>query len=1205
VEAPSSLKASSPVASSGGRGGFYLHPRSKIGILGICLTLMIAASVYAVFQAVNPDPLDTSLTGRLWYPHESNPYARLPGVRCSNDYACRLNSVAVNSTGDLPEVWAVGNVGLVLHRRAGQRKWEQLTITAKAEKAPAATVTPTPAPRPAPSPARTATPTPTPAPVVTPPPGIAVPNLLGRSEDEARKMAAGSGFQLEVAYEGGKAPSPVTQGPAPDFRVVDQTPKPGTLAPEKSTIKVLVARSAGGKAGLLDGFETRVYAAELERRPQSSPQNGTQGNASPRPAITSIDTSVSEQPQSQPGSATLDDDLIGTNCSGRCRAVGRSGRIYTIGDGNEWSFTQATFTNTRDDSSIDSLSLKTVTGSGLLLALAGTTTYDCVVGSLHRDCNPEGFISTTKNGDLVLDGIQPRKGPTILSFWAVQTTKPLSEGLVVGDSGYIAKVQLDRGFPMPETHRPVLSGTVAGLRSISFDSLDPDQHGFVVGDHGIILSTSDGGKTWRHETQGPEGAAPNHRLPAVWYWVLAGLLIITSSVLVAVPPPPAPAELSVADWTVTDAPLKPGDVDSLGFTPMALGLSRFIRNPKTQPPVTIAIEGEWGEGKSSVMSLLRGDLEKSRFRPVWFNAWHHQSEEQLLAALLEHIKDQAVPPWWHLDNWIFRARLVYFRFQGKWPLVILLALALCGSLAYELSRHALALSDFTNFGKDAIALAKCLMPWSSQTKPPDDLSHFGLVATLIAIFATIFKKAQAFGINPAKLTDNLRDAATVKDIKPDPGVRPRFAREFGDVCEAWSWGGRRVIIFIDDLDRCRPESVVTVLESINFLTTAGDCMMVLGMAQNQVTHCVGLGFKDIAHAEAAYLGGGNTEQEKAVARFNYGAFYIKKLVNIVAPLPKTTPDQRRAVLEARAAEVRRQAEDDEQRSRAARWRAAAWTWASQAGSLTREAAPVLALVTAVVLSVLIGYKQGIQQKPPEPQAQAAPPQAHPGPAPVSQPPTREGAVTQALAYDRPTAQPATLVEPDRSAGGMWWSFAAGTLLPFILFGILAYQFSARTNQDAQNSPEFEESLKLWGQYMVGVCDTPREIKRALNDLRYQAMTRRNNGPSSTRGERLIRALRRLVTGRSEKMPVETRVDEAALPPHKAADLAALNEAELKAFLDPDILDLKGSENLQRLITLKREHIKHFQRWIGEAQPVIEPTALEAENPPPARAAHQA
>lgn len=744
--------------------------------------------------------------------------------------------------------------------------------------------------------------------------------------------------------------------------------------------------------------------------------------------------------------------------------------------------------------------------------------------------------------------------------------------------------------------------TAAALRCFAFAG---SNHAFIVGDHGIILSTTNGPNAWRHETQGPEGAAPNHRFPAPWYWVLAGLLIITCSAVVAIPAPPPVTELSVADWTVTDAPLKPGDVDSLGFTPMALGLSRFIRNPKTQPPVTIAIEGEWGEGKSSVMSLLRGDLEKSRFRPVWFNAWHHQSEEQLLAALLEHIKSQAVPPWWHIDNWIFRARLVYFRFRGKWPLLIVLLLGLCGVVSFEFSRHGLKLDDFVKFGTDVIKLVKYLLPWSSQKELPDDLGHFSLVATVIAIFATIFKKAQAFGINPAKLSDNLRDAATIKDIKPDPGARPRFAREFGDVCKAWSWGGRRVIIFIDDLDRCRPESVVTVLESINFLTTAGDCMVVLGMAEKQVTHCVGLGFKDIAHAEAAYLGGGNTEQEKAIARFNYGTLYIKKLVNIVAPLPKTTPEQRRRVLEARAAEVRRQ-EDEEQKASPAAWRTALWDWASQAAGMTFKAAPGLALLLAVGLSAFIGYKQGIQEKPPEkplqPVTKSVPPQPAPNPQPIAD---KVNGVAKPLIYNRPTTQPAILVEPDKSAGAVWWSYAADAFFLLLLFGILAYQLSARTNQDAQNSPEFEESLKLWGRYIVGVCDTPREIKRALNDLRYQAMTRRTNGPSTTRGERLIKAVRQFVTGRAEKTPIDTRVDEAALPPRKAAELATLTDDELKAFMDPDKLDMKGSENLQRLIELKREHMRRFQRWIGEVEPVTEPMAGEPENPPPARAAHQA
>jgi hypothetical protein len=366
-------------------------------------------------------------------------------------------------------------------------------------------------------------------------------------------------------------------------------------------------------------------------------------------------------------------------------------------------------------------------------------------------------------------------------------------------------------------------------------------------------------------------------------------------------------------------------------------------------------------------------------------------------------------------------------------------------------------------------------------------------------------------------------------------------------------------------------------------------------------HCIGLGFQDIAHAEAAYLGACNTEHQKALARFKYGALYTKKLVNIVAPLPKTTPEQRRLVLEAMATEVRRQAEDEEQQApRMARWREVLWDWASQAGSMTLKAAPILALLLVVGLALLIGYNQGIQPQPLKAQLQA-PPNPTPSPAPTPQSANGKVPVVKALEYHPPTSQQATLVEPDKSAGGAW-SFVTAAFFLLIIFGVLAYQLGARTNQDAQNSPEFEESLKLWGQYIVGVCDTPREIKRALNDLRYQAMTRRTNGPSTTRGERLIRAMRQFVTGRVEKISLETRVDEAALPPYKAADLAALSDDDLRTFLDPDKLDMRGSENLRRLIELKRAHMRRIHRWSGEVKLASEPTGAGTGSPPPAQIA---
>src|SRR6516225_9850407 len=151
--APAASKASASATRdatpSRGKGGFYLQSRTKVAILATCMVLMLAGSIYAVLQPLNPEPTRVTPSTRFWYPRETNPYARLPYVDCPNDkaddYACRLNSIAVSipdaanaadSQVTRPEVWAVGNFGLVLHLAAGQYKWEQLKITARAEANP-------------------------------------------------------------------------------------------------------------------------------------------------------------------------------------------------------------------------------------------------------------------------------------------------------------------------------------------------------------------------------------------------------------------------------------------------------------------------------------------------------------------------------------------------------------------------------------------------------------------------------------------------------------------------------------------------------------------------------------------------------------------------------------------------------------------------------------------------------------------------------------------------------------------------------------------------------------------------------------------------------------------------------------------------------------------------------------------------------------
>ncbi len=85
---------------------------------------------------------------------------------------------------------------------------------------------------------------------------------------------------------------------------------------------------------------------------------------------------------------------------------------------------------------------------------------------------------------------------------------------------------------------------------------------------------------------------------------------------------------------VVDRPITCSDNDSLGMRGYAQALSQFIQSAQT--PMTIALQGEWGSGKTSLMNSLRAmlcrkkkdgfydkDDNEKEFLPVWINTWHY------------------------------------------------------------------------------------------------------------------------------------------------------------------------------------------------------------------------------------------------------------------------------------------------------------------------------------------------------------------------------------------------------------------------------------------------------------------------------------------------------------------------------------------------------------------------------------------------------
>ncbi|OHD07470.1 MAG: hypothetical protein A2Y34_04820 [Spirochaetes bacterium GWC1_27_15] len=404
-----------------------------------------------------------------------------------------------------------------------------------------------------------------------------------------------------------------------------------------------------------------------------------------------------------------------------------------------------------------------------------------------------------------------------------------------------------------------INGEVIKTSLIKLNFIDAN-NGLVVSQSGSIYQTKDGGDTWQKLNN-------YAKYPAGWYYiVLLGLIIWFFTELFKKEVKKEEEKLkSIENVLISDKPLENGMIDYLNFAPTAEGIAKFIRNRNTKPPLTLAITGKWGTGKSSMMSLINAFLKKHNFYPVWFNAWHHQNEEQLLNALLENIKFQAIPPWGNLWYFWFHIRLLCLRLKRNWFLYLIIGLiyiVTLGIIILNLEFISTNISNLFNFKDNNIIINVIII----------------FISSMPAILA-IFDKLKPFSSLSEFVKNEIKSKFGIRYSTENTGFRYKFAKEFKEVTKAL--GDRNLVIIIDDLDRCKPNTVVTVLEAINFLVSAGDCFFILGLDKDRVEHCVGLDFKDLVEKyDECNNNSDNTNKLKDFAKK-----YMEKLINIEIPVP--------------------------------------------------------------------------------------------------------------------------------------------------------------------------------------------------------------------------------------------------------------------------------------------------------------------------------
>lgn len=252
--------------------------------------------------------------------------------------------------------------------------------------------------------------------------------------------------------------------------------------------------------------------------------------------------------------------------------------------------------------------------------------------------------------------------------------------------------------------------------------------------------------------------------------------------------------------------------DALGRKKIARSIAVMLMDHRTEPPLTMSIEAEWGVGKSSFMRQLEAELatmtDAKGLLPltVWFNPWMHEKSEAMWASFALNmeatLRKKAA---WHTK--LRRAVCDRIDWSKAWRDVMDWSVfgvfaAILGCIAFA------ALAAF----KDA-AFLTLLKKWVA-----DAWREWNAVVGLLPLGVLIWLKSLK-----SPLEVNIAKYLRSDDRKSQLTYVEQFGRDFYDMVKGYA-DGRRVIVFVDDLDRCEVPAAVEMIRSINLLIGATSAM---------------------------------------------------------------------------------------------------------------------------------------------------------------------------------------------------------------------------------------------------------------------------------------------------------------------------------------------------------------------------------------------
>ena len=286
--------------------------------------------------------------------------------------------------------------------------------------------------------------------------------------------------------------------------------------------------------------------------------------------------------------------------------------------------------------------------------------------------------------------------------------------------------------------------------------------------------------------------------------------------------------------------------DLLGYTVHASLLKSVVTNEKNLP-ITVGLYGDWGLGKTSILRILEEELRKDKDTVViYFDGWSFESFDDAKMALIQGIVDALE------KEKSFSAKV--------------------GDSIGELKDAFVKIRKSIGWMRILRITAKTLIPIATAPST-------GGASLIIPLLI------DAFNENKDKLGDLLTSDKAEEFLKKAIGDKSdeekyaavrEFRKDFEDLIKKSKQG--RVVVLIDDLDRCLPRHIIENLEAIKLFLNVPQTAFVIAADSYIVSNAIRSEYKEIIDAATK-------------DRPNLGDSYMEKFIQLPYRIPALSPKE--------------------------------------------------------------------------------------------------------------------------------------------------------------------------------------------------------------------------------------------------------------------------------------------------------------------------